>query len=63
MKMTCDICGMPTEEGSLFFDDFPEGFRVICDSCKREAEAMSVIHRIVVSAEEDEYHEWMRMGD
>lgn len=63
MKETCDICGMPVEDGGLYFDDFPEGFRVICEDCKREAEAMASIHRIVVSAEEAEYHEWLRKGD
>lgn len=63
MKDTCDICGMPVADGGLFFDDFPEGFRVICENCKREAETMAIIHSIVVSAGEAEYHEWLRKGD
>lgn len=63
MKETCDICGMPVEDGGLYFDDFPEGFRVICENCKREAETMAIIHSIVVSAGEAEYHEWLRKGD
>lgn len=61
--MTCDICGMPADEGGLYFPDFPEGFRVICEDCKREAEAMSIIHNIVATQEEHEYHEWLRKGD
>lgn len=61
--MVCDICGMPADEGGLYFEEFPVGCRVVCEHCKREAETMAIIHSIVVSAEEKEYQEWLRRGD
>lgn len=61
--MTCDICGMPADDGGLYFEDFPVGFQVICEHCKREAETMAMIRSIVVSAQEEAYHEWLRKGD
>lgn len=62
MKETCDICGMPVDEGGLYFPDFPEGFRVICEDCARSrSNEYYPQHR--ATQEEHEYHEWLRKGD